>query len=248
MDMAYKLLALDMDGTLLTEEKTISNENKAWLKRAEEAGVTVCLSTGRGIFSIEPYLEELQLLSPIVTVNGSEVWEAPGKLLERHEMKIDWIRELREIALKHDVWYWAYSTEGVYNQGDWREEPETATWLKFGYYIEDLDTLKQVHERVRDMDLFEITNSHPCNLEMNPPGVSKASGLQSICRLLGLDMSQVIAVGDSLNDLAMIHEAGLGVAMGNAQESVKVAADFVTLDNEQDGVAEVVKKYIVHPS
>lgn len=90
-----------------------------------------------------------------------------------------------------------------------------------------------------------MTNSHPCNIELNPKGVSKASGLKEVCRRLGIDMSEVVAVGDSLNDLAMIREAGLGVAMGNAQEEVKKAADWTTVTNEEDGVAEVIFKKVL---
>ncbi|MNP64340.1 Sugar phosphatase YidA [compost metagenome] len=91
---------------------------------------------------------------------------------------------------------------------------------------------------------LEITNSSPHNLEINPLGVNKAAGILEVCKLLGLDMSQVIAVGDSLNDLAAIQQAGLGVAIGNAQETVKEEADAVVASNNNDGIAEVIQKYI----
>ncbi|CAM3423511.1 Cof-type HAD-IIB family hydrolase [Marinicrinis lubricantis] len=245
MTRNYKLLALDMDGTLLDDHQEISETNQHWLRMAREAGVTVCISTGRGMHSLRPYVEQLQLTSPLVTVNGSEVWENPSRVMSRHTMKLEWIMELRELALSHDVWYWAYSTEGVFNKETWYPgDPASVEWLKFGYYIEDLDVLKAVKDTVSAKGIYEITNSHPNNLELNPPGVSKASGLRQVCELLGIGMDQVIAVGDSLNDLSMIEEAGLGIAMGNAQEAVKERADDVTLTNAQDGVAHVVRKYI----
>lgn len=78
----------------------------------------------------------------------------------------------------------------------------------------------------------------------NPAGVTKASGLAEVCRVLGIGMEQAVAVGDSLNDLAMIKEAGLGVAMGNAQEAVKQAADEVVAGNEEDGVAEAIRRFV----
>lgn len=248
MEKTYKLLALDMDGTLLNEEQKISKENQYWLSKAQEKGITVCLSTGRGMITIRPYLEQLGLTSPVVSVNGSEVWKSPREVLYRHEMQLEWILELRELALKHQVWYWAYSTDGVFNRDEWTDNPAAKTWLKFGYYIDDIDILQEVRETVQRKNLFEITNSHPFNLEMNPPGVNKASGLKSVCELLGLTMDQVIAVGDSLNDVSMIQECGLGVAMGNAQEAVKKLADAVTLKNDEHGVAEVVRRYIFNLS
>jgi len=96
-----------------------------------------------------------------------------------------------------------------------------------------------------EMDCFEITNSHPANLEFNPKGVNKAAGLRQVCQLYGLSMDEVVAMGDSLNDIAMIREAGLGVAMGNAQEEVKRAADMIALSNTEDGVAHLIRSFVL---
>ncbi|MNI89787.1 Sugar phosphatase YidA [compost metagenome] len=95
------------------------------------------------------------------------------------------------------------------------------------------------------MGELEITNSSPYNLEINPAGINKASGVQMVCELLGLAMSEVVAVGDSLNDLAAIQAAGLGVAMGNAQIAVKENADVVTASNNDDGIALIIRDYIL---
>lgn len=83
------------------------------------------------------------------------------------------------------------------------------------------------------------------NLEINPLGVNKATGIKQVCELLGLDMSQVVAVGDSLNDLAVIQQAGLGVAMGNAQQTVKDEADLVVASNNENGIVEVIRDHIL---
>jgi hydroxymethylpyrimidine pyrophosphatase-like HAD family hydrolase len=90
-----------------------------------------------------------------------------------------------------------------------------------------------------------VTNSHPCNLEINPIGISKASGIEEVCRLIGISMSEVVAMGDSLNDMAMIKAAGLGVAMGNAQEELKAAADLVTVTNNEHAVAKIIREHIL---
>ncbi|MBP1154351.1 MULTISPECIES: Cof-type HAD-IIB family hydrolase [unclassified Paenibacillus] len=241
----YKLIALDLDGTLLTDDKHISEENKAAIRLAEDAGVTVMFATGRGVQNVEAYIEELGLRSPLVTVNGSEVWKEPGVLLERHVVAPELIRRMHALAVYYDTWFWAYCVGDIYNKERWVPESEldAKQWLKFGYFTENVDSLAVIRQELASWNLLEITNSHPWNLELNPKGVSKASGLHQVCRLLGIEMSQVIAMGDSLNDVAMIREAGLGVAMGNAQDEVKALADIVTLTNEENGVAKVIRQY-----
>lgn len=243
----YKLIALDMDGTLLTEEKTISEENRQAILEAVESGVTVMFATGRGIQSAYPYVEELGLTSPIVTVNGGEVWSRPGELHRRRPLDTELVFRLRELALQYDSWYWSYSVNGVFNKERWLDDQAAneQTWLKFGYYTEDTGILAAIRKELESWDRFELTNSHPFNIELNPKGVSKASGLHDVCAMLGITMSQAIAMGDSLNDIAMIREAGLGVAMGNAQDEVKRIADIVTDGNEEHGVAKVIREYVL---
>jgi HAD superfamily hydrolase (TIGR01484 family) len=240
----YQLLAMDMDGTLLNEQSEISTENERWIKWAMEQGITVCLATGRGYQSALPFARQLGLDSPMVLVNGSEVWASPEQLLHRTLMPATSIRKLRELAVQYDCWYWAYSSEGVYNKQTWLADDEDKEWLKFGFYTEDVQTMLAIREAIPDIGSFELTNSHPSNMELNPAGISKASGLRRICELLSMSMNDIIAVGDSLNDLAMIREAGLGVAMGNAQEVVKQAADATTLDHNQDAIAAIIQQYL----
>jgi Cof subfamily protein (haloacid dehalogenase superfamily) len=241
----YKLIALDMDGTLLTEAKTISRENREALEAAASVGATVMIATGRAIQNVIAYIDDLQLTSPIVTVNGSEVWAAPGILHSRTLMEPAWVGELHTLALKYDTWYWAYAVGEMFNQDNWVGGLDTKEWLKFGYYCEDAERLQAIRDKLEAREMFEITNSHPFNIELNPKGINKASGIRQVCELLGIDMSQVIAMGDSLNDESMIREAGLGVAMGNAQDEVKLFADVVTLTNEEHGVARIIEQYVL---
>lgn len=244
----YKLLALDMDGTLLNDEQMISDENRDWIHKALDAGVTVCFSTGRGFQSALPFAELLGLDTPMITVNGSEIWRKPHVLHHRTLMNPADVERMHKLALHYgEPWYWAYSVEGIFNKEKWIS-PESGYdryhWLKFGFYTENDFTRNAIREELESWGAFEITNSSPYNLEMNPLGVSKATAVRELCSLLGIEMSQAIAVGDSLNDIAAIREAGLGVAMGNAQAAVKEAADAVTLTNNEHGVAEVIRKFI----
>ncbi|KAA9008624.1 HAD family phosphatase [Paenibacillus spiritus] len=244
MNTDYRLLALDMDGTLLNDEQIITPETVAWITRAVEKGVHVCLSTGRSFQNAYPYAEQLGLKTPMVTVNGSEVWRAPHEIYRRSLMDPALVEQMHALAVRHGIWFWAYSTERVHNRENWVNDILEKEWLKFGYYTEDDGIRHQVLLALEDMGGLEITNSSPYNLEINPLGINKAAGIQEVCGLLGIGMSQVIAVGDSLNDLAVIQQAGLGVAMGNAQETVKQEADAVVAGNNEDGIAEVVRRFI----
>lgn len=244
----YKLIALDMDGTLLNDRSEISDENAAAIHAALAAGVTVCFSTGRGFRSALPYAEQLGLTTPMVTVNGGEIWLKPHELYKRSYLPAGTVARLWELAIAHDPWYWAYTTEQVYNKENWpgdAEQLEQYEWLKFGYHTEDDLVREQIAQQLREWGGMELTNSSPWNIEVNPLGVSKAAATEELCRLQGISVDQVIAVGDSLNDLAAIRAAGLGVAMGNAQEAVKEEADVITLTNNEHGVAHIIHKYIL---
>ncbi|MCR8645298.1 Cof-type HAD-IIB family hydrolase [Paenibacillus sp. N1-5-1-14] len=245
MSTTYKLVALDMDGTVLNEEKEVSARNRKAIANAIDAGVTVMFSTGRGVQSARPYIEELGLQAPIVSVNGSEVWKSPDVLHKRVLVPADTIRKLHAMALEYGSWYWAYAVEGLFNKDKWLDDVDSVEWLKFGFFEEDADKLAEIRRTVESWDLFEITNSHLSNIELNPKGISKGSGMIEVCQLLGITMDQVIAMGDSQNDLAMIRAAGLGVAMGNAQDEVKAAADLVTVTNDEDGVAAIIEEYVL---
>jgi HAD superfamily hydrolase (TIGR01484 family) len=241
----YKLIALDMDGTLLGRNHQISEENREWLKKATEAGIHICLSTGRAVQKVEPYVEDLGLKTPLVTVNGSEVWEKPGVLWLRNTVDPAWIQELVDLAVKYDAFYWSYTTERMVEMDEWVERPiPDYTWMKFGFFTNDEKARMTLFEILDASGRYELSNSHPNNIEVNPKGVSKASGLKEICRRLGFTMADVVAVGDSMNDIAMIREAGLGVAMGNAQPAVKAAADWITETNVNNGVAEVIRRVL----
>lgn len=244
----YKLLALDMDGTLLNDELHISDKNLQWIRKAIEHGVIVMLSTGRGFINAVDYAQDIGLDAPMITVNGGEIWSKPYVLLERKTLQASWVAKLHELTKQFpQTWFWAYTTERIYNKDSWHEvsEPLTAhDWLKFGYYDEDISVIEQIRQQIEAWQSLEISNSSIYNLEINPLGVSKASALEQLCSYLSIDMKEVIAVGDSLNDIKAIQAVGLGVAMANAQDEVKAAADAVTFSNNEHGVAEVIRRYI----
>ena len=106
---------------------------------------------------------------------------------------------------------------------------------------EDSAVIDHLRDLVESWGEFEVTSSAPTNLEISKKGISKASGLSEIAKILEIDPSEVVVVGDSLNDLEMIKGAGFGVAMGNAEASIKAVADHITGTNEEDGVAQLIQ-------
>jgi 5-amino-6-(5-phospho-D-ribitylamino)uracil phosphatase len=243
--MKYRLLALDMDGTLLTDNHRITPETARWIHKATEAGVHVCLSTGRDYHEAVPFGLELGLETPMIIVNGSEIWRNPKELYHRELLGPELVEKMYRLSRVKNVWFWAYSVDGLFNEQNWYDGViEEKEWLKFGYNIQDDQIRHEVLMELQNIGGLEITNSSPWNIEVNPQGISKASGIRRVCDLLGIDISETIAVGDSLNDLAAIQAAGVGVAMGNAQLAVKENADYVTASNNDDGIAQVIRKFI----
>ncbi|TXK77405.1 Cof-type HAD-IIB family hydrolase [Paenibacillus sp. N3.4] len=240
-----KLIALDLDGTLLNEDSQVSEENRKAIAEARSQGVTVIVATGREVQTAKPYWQELSLESPMVTVNGSEVWKSSGELHMRQMLNIGTVMALHKIAIDEDCWFYGYTTEGMIDGDNWSRTTPESQWLKFCYSSENRNQLERVRAKAEEVGLFEITNSHSSNIELNPWGISKASGIREVCDLLALSMEEVMAVGDSLNDKAMLLEAGIGVAMGNAQDEVKQLANAVTGSNREDGVAQAIRRYVL---
>lgn len=240
----FKLIALDMDGTLLNEQGAISEENSLAIQEAQAKGIHVVLSTGRSILTCENYAKSLNLSSYLVTVNGSEIWDCSGNLHERNKLHAEYIQMMWEWANTNKTYFWAISTDKV-----WRNQmPDDLfahQWLKFGFDIADDSLRETILQRLLSNQHLEVSNSSPTNIEINAAGVNKANGLLHVCSKLRISMDEVIAMGDSLNDIEMIKAAGCGVAMGNAQNEVKKAADWITDTNEEDGVAKAIRYWVL---
>lgn len=244
MKNSIKLIALDMDGTLLDNEQNVSSQNKEAIKLAKQKGIPTVLSTGRSLLTCREYAESLELSSFLVTSNGSEIWDSSFKLVDRNLIEHAHIEKLWELKQKYNIHFWASTTERL-----WREEfPDKIVeheWLKFGFDIPDDSIREAVLGELQESKQLEITNSSPTNIEINAVGINKAKALMKVCERLNITMDNVIAMGDSLNDIAMIEEAGVGVAMGNAQEIVKEKADWITSPNIENGVAKAIHHWVL---
>jgi hydroxymethylpyrimidine pyrophosphatase-like HAD family hydrolase len=233
----FKLIALDLDGTLLNSRKEISARNLHWIKRAEEAGMIVSFATGRSRFNSEPYWGAVNPGSPMIISNGAEVWRNHRELLARYALPSGEVPKLLTLAREYGVQYWTNGSCG-------EDGSPLGECLKVGMYDPDLSVIEEIRERVSGWDQFEISSSAANNIEFNRRGVTKASGLAEAAAPLGIKPCEVVAIGDGLNDLAMLQWAGLGVAMENAPGIVKEAADLVTAANDDDGVARLIQSIL----
>lgn len=240
----YKLIALDLDGTLLTDREQITDETKKWIQYAVDNGVKVIFSTGRGLQTAKGIWDELGLDSPMVLLNGAEIWEGPGRLYKRIFIPRETIRRIHAIAAERGDWYWGYSVESLTGAKDWTPEMFERDWMKFGIGCQDHKKLAGLKEEMLSFGSLEITHSAPVNMEISVQGITKESGVRQVCQMLGLSMSDVIAMGDSHNDAKLLKAAGLGVAMANGEEHIKSIADVITATNNEDGVAQAIRKYL----
>lgn len=270
--MTYKILALDLDGTLFNTEKIVSDANKAALQAAREKGVKVVITTGRPLAAIGNLLEELDLIHGddySITFNGGLVQKNTGQVLDKSSLTFEEVayvhEKLKSIGLPTDILsegtvFSIPSPDGRKSQ--YRQANPLLNFVELGS-LEDLskDIIYNKIVTVTDADFidqqlaklpentfeaFEYFKSRDIIFEVMPKGVHKAFGLQLLGKHLGFEAKDVMAMGDEANDFTMLAWAGLGVAMANAVDEAKQIADAVTsLSNDQSGVAEAVQKYIL---
>jgi hydroxymethylpyrimidine pyrophosphatase-like HAD family hydrolase len=237
------MLALDLDGTLLNSGQRISESSKLWIHRAIDAGVTVIFATGRGLYSTEAYWEELNLHAPMVLLNGAEIWEGRGKLWKRFTIPSPIIRSLHKLAANENVQFWGNCGDQLVGAKNWSDEFLERDWTKFGIRDDNPEVLSRIAEHLLGWGILQIV-SESYHLELSAKGITKASGVKEVCKLLGIGMQEVMAIGDSKNDLDMLRECGLGVAMGNAADIIKQAAHVITESNDREGVALAIERYL----
>ncbi|QQE80596.1 HAD-IIB family hydrolase [Alicyclobacillus sp. SO9] len=256
--MQYRLLALDLDGTLLTlddsGEPTVSNQNRHWIQAAWDAGIQVVLATGRHRLSaaVHRVVQQLCIPFPLVVVNGSEVWTSQGELLLRQAFRYEDAVILHNLARKFHVSCIGFTCGGRVKAEELAEGLPDLTWLKFvlrsSADLTGPDTFARLRTRVLASGRFECTRSTDSTMEVNPAGVNKAVGLSILCKRLQISKHEVAAIGDGWNDIEMLRWAGLGIAMMNAPSEVRRAADGVTDTCENDGVAKAVEKILLAQS
>lgn len=265
----YKLIAVDMDGTLLKEDKTISIKTKHAIYKAKQRGVRVVLASGRPIEGLEKYLKELDLMTEedyVLSFNGSVVQNALTKQIIRKNILTGRdLTDLYEIAQRLGLNIHAFSNagcitpkmskyselEGTINgipviEMDYKDVKAEEDIIKI-MMVDEPSVLEEAikHLPTEVYEKYTVVRSAPYFLEFLNKKSSKGVGVSALIDHLGIKKEQVICIGDAGNDLDMIQFAGLGVAMGNAFEEVKAAADYITKNNQEDGVAHVIQKFVL---
>lgn len=268
--MAYEILVLDIDGTLTTSEKVISNETKEAIMAIQDRGHKVVLASGRPTPGIRPLADELKLQEYggyILSFNGAKIINcATEAIIYQNTIPKDMIPKIYQAALEFNVGLISYEgndvivgtdvdeyiiKEAAINRISYRQVENFPEYITFDInkclMTGEPSYLAKVEEQLKNRfgDVLNIYRSEPFFLELMPHHVDKAFSLGKLLDHLGLSREQMISCGDGFNDLTMIQYAGMGVAMANAQQVVKEAADYITLSNDEDGVAHVIKEFML---
>ena len=269
--MKYKLLVLDVDGTLLNDEREISKRTLAALLKVQQMGVRIVLASGRPTYGLMPLAKTLELGNYggfVLSYNGCQIIKAQnGEILFERRINPEMLPYLEKKARKNGFAIFTYhddtlitdspdneyiKNESLLNNLKIIREDEFSTAIDFApckcMLVSDKEKaligLEQ-HWEKRLAGTLDAFRSEPYFLEVVPCGVNKANTLGALLEHLGVTREEVIAVGDGVCDVTMLQLAGMGVAMGHSQDSVKVCADYVTASNEEDGVALAVEKLIL---
>ena len=268
-----KMIGLDLDGTLLTSDKRLTEYTKKVLNQAIEQGIIVLVATGRPYTGIPKELQEFPGMRYALTANGARIidtWE--NKILVEKLFPLDCAKKALEIFSKYDTLQEVYFDGQGYaeerklsiaeryhrNPAMWNyirttRKPVTSieeiirnknkAMDKVQALFADLDELKLAWDELSKIEEFEIVSSLGYNIEINAAGVNKGTGLVELGKCLGIQRDEIMACGDGNNDEAMLREVGFGVAMANATDFVKAAANYITGTNDEEGAARAIERF-----
>ncbi|MFV5696073.1 Cof-type HAD-IIB family hydrolase [Flavobacterium sp. LB3P122] len=265
--MKYKMLVLDMDDTLLTDDHIISNENKAMLFKAQELGVYVILASGRPTPAMIAYAKELQLdNSYMISYNGAVITDLKeDKIIFEQTLTQEQIHDLYDYSLKSNTHIITYLDGKIVSETDseyieieknitglehnkvlsFKEEVKSAA-IKC-ILLEEPAYLKEVEKDLRaTMPHLSVCMSKPFFLEVAQNGIDKGASIKFLAEKLNIHQSEIIAVGNAGNDLTMIQYAGLGVWVDNVDPELRDQGDVIVASNNDHGVAEVVRRFILN--
>jgi Cof subfamily protein (haloacid dehalogenase superfamily) len=257
----FKLIVLDLDGTLLNEHSCVSPRTRAALERASAAGVAIAVATGRSYALTRYFCGDLPLTGPQISYNGAIIVDpvtAQPTFLQA--LPSAWVHQVISFLQEQQVYTCYYTDDAIYVRDHSPFEialvpPELPQPIKVPDFDRlahvpalkivavgekaRIDALRPLAEAAFGEHLY-VTRTSPVLLEFLHAAVSKGAALTMVVESLGLRAEQVVAFGDSHNDIDMLRVAGTGVAMGNADAEVKAAADLVAPRNSEDGIAVVL--------
>ncbi len=266
--MEYRMIFSDMDGTLLKGTSELTDGNRKSICRAVAAGVDFVICTGRGIYGVERFLQQLNLIGTkgfVICQNGAAVYDLHTmEMVQKHTFSAQELEPVVTAARRLGIAVYLYDDRTFLAEADTDEVRRYCNIMHTdmriledgltyaGRFTKCLlsganDRLVRLRAETAEAVMGKLDSfySSPTYLEFVKTGINKGRALLETAAIAGVSPKQVIAIGDSENDLSMLRAAGLGIAVANAQEDVKQAADFVTrMDCTQDAVAEVIETFI----
>lgn len=263
-----KLIALDLDDTLLNHNKEISVDNRQAIKRALDKGIKIVIASGRPYFRVKPILKELELDNSnhyVITYNGGRISNGDESVIyTNHIIEQPNLNKITDLIESLKLHYTVYQERDVYATSILDVIRDKPVFRGLLFKIVSKTKIKQIsfankvivadmadaissnREKIEEVlgSSYNILRSTPNFLEILPIEASKGLALKELIKMLNINEEEVMAIGDEENDLSMFSCAGYKIAMGNANPQLKEAATFVTLDQENSGVAAAINKYI----
>lgn len=270
----YKLIAIDLDETLLNSEKTVSKKNIEAILKAEEMGVRIAIATGRGVAFVQDTLKAIgfhdQENEYVISFNGGAVTENKGnRFLYTDPLPFDFVSELYKKGIEYDVSVQVFTREDIFVYHYPEEERAylepgikmTEIYSKNIDFLKDTEIIKvmfmntdhnylrQIAEDLKGLTVErEVTYSSNRYIEFTDQGVSKGTALKFLADHLDIELSETIVVGDNFNDHSMFKVAGFAVGVKNMVPELKDEVDYITeAHHDDDAVAEVINKFILEP-
>jgi len=269
----YRLLSLDMDGTLLTSAKQIPPETTAAIQQLMEQGIEVVVGTGRGLAELADYRDAFKGMHYGLLVSGGLIYDFyKEQPLTTHALSVEQCQKLLATACEEDAMVHiltinasAAREQDILHMDDFSmavyqdmyericDRPKDLAHyiqehvgeiLKINLYHRTTASRERSRKRLAGLGM-NLVLAERTGLEASPEGITKASGLKELCQLLNIPLAATVAVGDAPNDLEILQTAGLAAAMGNAADSIKEICDVVVSDNDHNGVLEVIKRYFL---
>jgi len=271
--MRYKMIAMDMDGTLLNSNKEITERTKMALKKADQKGIKLVVCTGRIFTSALFYAKLIGTKAPIIASNGAYIREKDeDRIIYKKCLQKEKAKEIIKLAenegfiphvFTEDT---IYSTKLIYsskNYSLWNQQiPENERVkveivkdlydvieendiLKIVVMSDELDKLFKLKEQIKNNMDVSVFSSFDNNFEIMAENTSKGNAVKILADYYNLKSDEVICIGDNENDISMVEYAGLGIAMGNATEELKNVADLIIDSNDNDGIAKFIENYIL---
>jgi hypothetical protein len=259
--MPVKLIAVDLDGTLLTRDKTPHPRSVTALLRAQAAGITVVLASGRALPAVRSFAAEIGLTGPMIGANGADTGSPWGEIWRHDGIKSSAASKMVQVAIEREMSAAVYASDRVYMVRRFPGEVvDTSRILRCPTEVIDPSAITPLHLSkvlvmqdpeisaanreallaAMDPAVLRTTDSEPYFIEFLAPNTSKASALAEVASRLGVSQRNTAAIGDYDNDLEMIQWAGHGAAIGNALPRVKAAAEITVGTKEEGGVADFV--------